>query len=446
MKVTFIRPNLYEGRSTDAMEPLCFAILKSLTPGDVETELFDERLEPIPVDLYTDLVAITVETYTARRAYQIADRLRARRIPVVMGGYHASFLPEEALEHADAVVVGDGEAAWPKVLADAAGGRLKPVYKDDPYPALDDMMPDRSIFRGKRYAPTVSVQYGRGCRFNCDFCSIRAFYGSNLRQRPVERVVEDIERSGRDFIIMVDDNLFVDTDKAKELFRALIPLNIRWACQASIDVTRDAELVDLMARSGCIATLIGFEALTPESLKDINKGWNLKWCSYEDAIATLQGAGIMIYGTFVHGCDHDDVGVFDTAVEFAMRHKFFLANFNPLTPTPGARLYDRLKAEGRLIHERWWVDPTYRYGEATFRPLRMTEQELTDGCYRARTRFNTIGSIASRMLDLKANMRSPRHASLYLLANSISRREVHAKQARTLGAASAPVLAQEAAA
>jgi radical SAM superfamily enzyme YgiQ (UPF0313 family) len=433
MKVTFIRPNLYEGRSTDAMEPLCFAILQSLTPSDVETELYDERLEPIHFDLCTDLVALTVETYTARRAYAIADRYRARGVPVVMGGYHATFLPDEALEHADAVVIGDGEAAWPKVVADAAAGRLQRRYEDDPYPSLDAMMPDRSIFRGKRYTPSTSIQYGRGCRFNCDFCSIRAFYGSNLRQRPVENVVEEIKRDGRRFIIMVDDNLFVDADKAKALFEALIPLKIKWSCQASIDVTRDKELVTLMARSGCIATLVGFESLEPASLKDLNKGWNLKWVSYEDAIATFKRAGIMIYGTFVHGTDHDTPAVFDAAADFALRHKLFLANFNPLTPTPGARLYHRLEAEGRLLYERWWLDPRYRYGDAAFRPLRMTPEQLTEGCYRARTRFNTIGSIASRLLDPEANMRSPRHAATYLLANTISRREIHAKQARTLG-------------
>lgn len=444
MKITFVRPNMYEGRSSDAMEPLCFAVLKSLTPETIETELFDERLEAIPTELETDLVAITVETYTARRAYRIADHYRKRGVKVVMGGYHPTFLPNEALGHADAVSVGDAEESWPEILADAAAGKLKPIYRENPYPPLDNLMPDRSIFAGKRYTPSSAVQYGRGCRFNCDFCSIRAFYGSNLRQRPVAAVVEDIKSSGRRHIIMVDDNLFVDPDKAKELFEALIPLDIKWSCQASIDITRDPELVALMARSGCIAALVGFESLEPESLKQINKGWNLKWGTYEDAIDILRRAGIMLYGTFVHGCDNDTIETFDTAADFAIRNKFFLANFNPLTPMPGTPLYDRLKDEGRLLYDRWWLDPEYRYGAAAFRPLQMTPEQLTEGCYRARSRFNTVGSIASRMIDFRANMRSPSHVGLYLLANSISRREIHSKQGRVLGGDLAPARAAEA--
>ena len=157
MKVTFIRPNLYDDRSSDAMEPLCFAILKSLTPDDIETAFYDERLEPIPVDEDTDLVAMTVETYTARRAYQIAAAYRRRGIPVVMGGYHPTFLPEEALEHADAVVKGDAEGIWQHVLADAQNGGLKPLYESAAFPDLAGVMPDRSIFNGKKYTPAAPM-------------------------------------------------------------------------------------------------------------------------------------------------------------------------------------------------------------------------------------------------------------------------------------------------
>jgi radical SAM superfamily enzyme YgiQ (UPF0313 family) len=307
MRVTFIRPNLYDDRSSDAMEPLCFAILKALTPGDVETTFYDERLERIPVEEETDLVAMTVETYTARRAYQIAAQYRKRGIPVVIGGYHPTFLPDEGLEHADAVVKGDAEGIWGQVLEDASKDRLQPMYESDKFPDLAGVIPDRSIFDGKRYAPMGLVQYSRGCKFNCSFCSIRAFYGNNLRQRPVEDVVEDVRRSGKRHIFIVDDNIFVDVPKARELFEALIPLNIKWSCQVSIDVARDRDLVQLMARSGCISALVGFESLDPDSLKEIKKGWNVKWQSYDESIAVFQSAGIMIYGTFVFGCDHDTV-------------------------------------------------------------------------------------------------------------------------------------------
>jgi radical SAM superfamily enzyme YgiQ (UPF0313 family) len=435
MKITFIRPNMYDDRSSDAMEPLCFAILKSLTPSDIEVSFFDERLEPIPFDHPTDLVAMTVETYTARRAYQVADNFRRRGVPVVMGGYHPTFLPDETLAHADAVVKGDAESIWGQVLCDARSGSLRSVYESAEFPSLDGCIPDRSIFAGKKYVPIGLVQYSRGCKFNCSFCSIHAFYGTSLRQRPVEDVVEDIRRSGRRHIFLVDDNLFVNEEKARELFEALIPLNISWSCQVSIDITRNPELVQLMARSGCISALIGFESLDPASLKEIKKGWNVKWVSYDDAISVFREAGIMMYGTFVFGCDNDTADSLDASVDFAIRNKFFLANFNPLTPTPGAPLYDRMQKEGRLLHDRWWLDPKFSYGDATLKPSRMTANQLTDACFAARRKFNTASSIWSRMFELQTNLRSPFRLGIYLLANLISRREIHTKQSRPLGAA-----------
>jgi len=435
MKVRFIRPNLYDDRSSDAMEPLCFAILKSLTPDDVETSFYDERLEPIPIDAETDLVAMTVETYTARRAYQIAAQYRELGIPVVFGGYHPTFLPDEALQHADAVVQGDAEGVWGQILEDAKNNRLAKLYQSAEFPDLANIIPDRSIFEGKKYAPMALVQYGRGCKFNCSFCSIRAFYGNNLRQRPVADVVEDIRRSGRKHVFLVDDNIFVNVEKARELFEALIPLNIKWSCQVSIDVARDTDLVQLMATSGCISALIGIESLDPASLKEIKKGWNVKWQSYDDAIEVFQNAGIMLYGTFVFGCDNDTVESFDAAVDFAIRHKFILANFNPLTPTPGAPLFDQMQREGRLLHERWWLDPDFKYGDATMQPLNMTADELTRGCFSARQKFNTFKSICSRLGDRRTNIRTPFRAGVYLLSNFVSRREIYRKQKRALGRA-----------
>ena len=434
MRITFIRPNMYDDRSSDAMEPLCFAILKSLTPSHHDVSFFDERLEPIQFDQATDLVALTVETYTAHRAYQIADQFRIRGVPVVMGGYHPTFLPGETLQHADAIVAGDAEGVWEQVLCDAERGALQTIYSSPSFPDLAGYMPDRSIFNGKKYAPMGLVQYSRGCKFNCSFCSIRAFYGNNLRQRPVAEVVEDIRRSGRRHIFIVDDNLFVDADKARDLFEALVPLKVTWSCQVSIDIARDAELVRLMARSGCISALIGFESLDPASLKEIKKGWNVKWQSYDDAIAVFRRAGIMLYGTFVFGCDNDSVESFGKSVEFATRNKFMLANFNPLTPMPGAPLYDRMQKEGRLLHDRWWLDPEFSYGDATMLPKNMTARQLTDGCFAARREFNTVNSIMCRLFDRHSNFRSLYRAGVFLIANLISRREIYSKQSRPLGA------------
>ncbi|MDH3620560.1 MAG: B12-binding domain-containing radical SAM protein [Gammaproteobacteria bacterium] len=438
MRITMIRPNMYDDRSSDAMEPLCFAILKSLTPPDIDISFFDERLEPIPVDHETDLVALTVETYTASRAYEIADGFRRKGIAVVMGGYHPTFLPDEALQHADAVVKGDAEGVWERVLEDARGGTMQGIYESPSFPSLDRSMPDRSIFAGKQYAPIGLVQFSRGCRFNCSFCSIRAFYGSSLRHRPVADVVEDIRRSGRRHIFLVDDNLFVDSDIARELFTALIPLNISWSCQVSIDIARDTALVRLMRRSGCISALVGFESLDIDSLRELKKHWNVKWQSYDEAIGVFRRAGIMLYGTFVLGCDTDTVDSFGKLVEFSLRNKFLLANFNPLTPMPGSPLFETMKSEGRLLHDKWWLDPGFCYGDATFEPRGMSPDELTRGCFHARKRFNSTNSIVRRMLDVRANLRTPHRAGIYLAANLVSRREILRKQGRRLGSIKRP--------
>lgn len=433
MKITFIKPHLVDDRSSDAMEPLVFAILAGLTPPDIALTLFDERVEEIPDEHETDLVAITVETYTARRAYQIASTFRQRGIPVIMGGYHPSFLPEETLVYADSVVIGDAENIWGKIISDARRGHLQRIYKGSNQSSLPGLIFDRSIFQGKRYTPITPVQYSRGCRFACDFCSIHAFYGAHLRQRPVREVVAEIEELERRFFFLIDDNIFINPSKTEELFRALIPLNIRWTCQVSIDIANQPQLLDLMARSGCIAAVIGFETLNADNLKQMKKKWNLQHSDYATAIQKFQDKGIMIYGTFVFGYDQDTVDSFDITVDFALRSKFCLANFNPLTPTPGAKLFQKLRDENRLIYDRWWLDPDYRYGMATFHPRSMTADELTEGCFRARQRFNQYSSIFRRAIDLKTNSRSPIHLGAFLVSNLISRREIYKKQGFRLG-------------
>jgi radical SAM superfamily enzyme YgiQ (UPF0313 family) len=416
------------------MEPLVFAILAGLTPQDIELDFFDECLESIPEDHDTDLVALTVETYTARRAYQIASQYRRRNIPVVMGGFHPSFLPEESLTYSDAVVVGDAERVWAQLVRDAKQGELQEIYKDNQQPALEKLKFDRRIFKGKDYKLVVPVQYGRGCKYACDFCSIHAFYGFHTRQRPVAEVVSEIEALDRKYIVFIDDNIFIDIPKAEALFRALIPLNIQWACQVSIDVAKNTQLLVLMAQSGCFCALIGFESLHEDNLKQMKKKWNIKGGDYASAIRKFHDRGIMIYASLVFGYDHDTVETFEIAAEFAIRSKFALANFNTLAPMPGSRLYKRLLDEDRLIFKRWWLDPDYRYGQATFHPIRMTADELTDGCLRGRELFHGYASIFRRSLNTKANSCNLVRLGLFMGVNLIVRRELSSKLGHRLGA------------
>jgi len=421
-------------RSSDAMEPLVFAILAGLTPPDVELDFLDERLKPVPDDHETDLVALTVGTYTARRAYQIASHFRRRGIPVVMGGHHPSFLPEEALAYADAVAIGDAEGIWGQIVRDAQRGKLQRIYRDSKQPSLEGLRFDRSIYKGKKYKLVVPVQYGRGCKYACDFCSIHAFYGFHTRQRPVAEVVSEIESLDRKYVLFIDDNIFIDIPRAEELCRALIPLNIQWACQISIDIAKNTQLLNLMAKSGCFCAMIGFESLHEDNLKQMKKKWSIQENDYSTAIREFHDRGIMIYASFVFGYDHDTVDTFDITAEFAIRSKFALANFNTLAPMPGSRLYKRLLNEDRLIYKRWWLDPDYRYGQATFHPLRMTADELTEGCLQGRRLFHGYVSIFRRSLDLKANSRNLVRLGMFMGVNLIARRELSSKLGHRLGA------------
>ncbi len=433
--ITFIRPNLGAGRSSDAMTPLVFAILRARTPAEIETLLIDERIEAF-APVATDLVALTVETFTARRAYEIADYFRARGVPVVMGGHHPSMAPDEALEHADCVVIGDAEGAWEQVLADAQAGKLQRQYRSRPWVAAESpLVFDRSIFKDKTYAPVSLVQVGRGCRFACDFCSIHAFYGTRREQRTPEQVVAEIATLPRHrLIFFVDDNLLAGRDQFIALMRALVPLKRRWSCQISIDVARDEFLLDLMQAAGCAMVLIGFESLDKANLKQMRKNWSGVSGAYADVIARLHRRGMMIYAGFVFGYDSDTSGSFDAAAQFAQENALAIANFNPLTPMPGTGLYQRLEAAGELLRPRWWIDPDYRYGDPIFAPKGMRLRDFSDGPMRARRAFYGWRSILSRATRGLWLWRKPVSVGLMLLANVISRREIQRKHAAALSA------------
>jgi len=429
----FIRPNLSDYRARDALEPLVFAVLKTLTPDHVDVVLFDDRIEPIPMNHPTDLVAMTVDTYSAKRAYQIAAAYRRRGIPVVMGGHHPTLLQQEVARHADTVVIGDADGLWEQILHDAETRRLKPVYHQNEMGSMARLRYDRSIYEDKKYSFVSPVQCGRGCRYACDFCSVHAFYGDTLQQRPVRDVVAEIEDLESRHVFLVDDNIFVNENKARELFQALIPLKIRWSAQVSIDVANNDQLVKLMAKSGCFSVTIGFESLDARNLAQMKKKWNLRHGDYAVNIQKFRDNGILIYAAFIFGYDHDTPDSIPITVDFAVRSKFYLANFNPLMPLPGTALYDRLKKEGRLIMDPWWLHPDFRYGMAAFQPRGMTPEQLQDGCWWGRREFNRATSVFKRALDLKTNCRNPYTLGIYLYSNWVSKKEIYHKQAMAFG-------------
>jgi radical SAM superfamily enzyme YgiQ (UPF0313 family) len=383
------------------MEPLPPALIAGLTPSDVEVRFYDDRMELIPFDEPTDLVALSVETYTARRAYQIASEFRRRGVPVVMGGFHASLCPDEVARYADAVVVGEAEAMGPVLNDDHRHGRLQKVYRQQGRTALSGVRPQRGIFHGKRYLPVGLVEAGRGCHFRCDFCAVQTVFGATQTRRPADEILAEIAslRGEKRLIFFVDDNITSNLAQAKELFRALIPLKIRWVSQASINAAHDEEFLDLLARSGCMGVLIGFESLNPANLRAMNKSFNMMRGGYVKALENLRRHKIRLYGTFIFGYDEDTPGVFPETVAFAREHGFYIAAFNHLTPFPGTALYRRLKSEGKLRWDAWWLDEEYSYNKVPFRPARMSAEEVEHCCVEARRSFYSWPSILRRAWD-----------------------------------------------
>jgi len=416
------------------MEPLAPAVLAGLAPPDVEIRFYDDRLETIPFDEPTDLVAISVETYTAVRAYQIASDYRRRGVPVILGGFHATLCTEEVSQHAEAVVVGEAEHVWGELIDDFRHGTLKPIYRGVGRPSLGGTLYNRAIYAGKRYVPVKLIEAGRGCHFRCEFCAVQAYFDSTQVRRPIDRILAEIAdiRTRKNFFFFVDDNITSNMDDAKEFFRALIPLKIRWVSQASINAAHDEEFLDLIARSGCQGLLIGFESLNPATLRTMRKGFNTMQGGYEVALANLRRHHIRLYATFIFGYDDDTKATFDTAVDFANRHGFYMAAFNHLTPFPGTPLYDRMQSARQLLYDAWWTDPRYRYNHIPFQPKRLAPQELQRLCIEARARFYSIGSIARRFLD-PVNRSNAFMARNFPLINFMLRAEVHQRDELPLG-------------
>lgn len=376
------------------MEPLTFAVLKSLTPDDVETQFFDDRIEKIDYETKADLVVIAAETYTAQRAYKIADKFRKNGQKVLLGGYHVKAVPKEALEHSDAIVIGNAETVWANVIEDLKNGQLKQKYEGTPQ--FSDKLPDRSIYADKKYLPISLIETGRGCPNSCEFCSISSYYCQKYLPRKTEKIIEEIKQIKAKVIFFVDDNICANKVHLKELCRALIPLKVRWSSQAALSIAEDEELLNLLAKSGCQNILIGFESMDTRNLDQMNKSWSYKLGETDLLVEKIHKAGIGIYATFLFGFDFDDPANFDRTVKFAQKHKFFFTAFNHLLPFPDTPLYERLKKENRLIYDKWWLKEDYKYGDISYYPKNISPTELKDFCANARRKFFSPISIIKR--------------------------------------------------
>ncbi len=382
------------------LTPLALATLAALTPPDIDVGFSDDQIHPIDLNdgfQGADLVAISVMSKTAYRAYQIADACREKGIKVVLGGIHPTVLPEEASAHADVVVVGEAEILWPRVIADFQANHLQRFYRQDGVVDMNHSpVPQRGIFKShsRSYVPLDVVQTTRGCPFDCDFCTVNPVFGSRFRMREIEKVVAEVQGLTRWGILFADDNVIGNVPYFQKLFTALEPLKLRWIGEASLAGLDNEQNLKILQKSGCKALFIGFESLSPQ-LKTIGKPQNNP-ARYGEVIRKLHDHGIIAYAAFIFGFDFDDPSVFERTVEFAIANKVILAQFAILTPYPGTRLYTRLQAEGRLLQDKWWLVPNQEILAPHFRPQLMEPEQLREGWKWAWREFYSFSSIWKR--------------------------------------------------
>jgi len=401
--------------------PLNLALLAALAP-EYNYKIIDENIDAVDFNSneikQADLIGLTVMTAQAPRAYELADKFRKMGKTVIMGGMHVSAMPEEAIRHCDAVVIGEAEELWPQLLKDYEEGKLKKIYKSKELPDLSGLpIPRRELLRRKNYIVPNTLQVSRGCPFDCSFCAVSRFFGKKYRLRPIKEVIKEIEKmieadkasywrkimgklwdKNRRIFAFLDDNIFGRTDYARELFKALIPLKIFWGTQTSVNIAKpeNEDLLQLAAESGCKFVFVGFESIDQSSINEAGKKVN-KPEMYAKAVELFHKYGICVLGAFIFGFDSDDKSIFKRTVDFAKRIKLDLAQFTVLTPLPGTRLMERLKSEGRIIEKNW---ARYDFVTPVFKPRRMSVEELIKGKEWAIQEFCSWSSILRRLPPL----------------------------------------------
>jgi len=398
MKLVLIAPKWPEnslwGQIYFRFPYLALTNLAALAVEDWEISILDENVEPINFNSLPDLAAISIMTPLAKRGYEIADAFRKKGVPVVLGGMHPTMMSAEAKTHADAVVLGEAEEIWPQVLYDFKRGNLKSFYKPAKICSLDGLLiPKRDLLNRKAYFFVNTIQTTRGCPFDCDFCSVTTFYGRSYRTRPVDEVIYEIGQMEPGFLFFVDDNIVGSPGYAKKLFRALIPLNIKWFSQASLSIVKDRELLDLARRSGCKGLFIGFESLSQESLKAMGKSIN-RVDKYKEAIKRVHDYGIGIQGSFIFGTDYDDTSVFSDVLRFIERTRLEAVIFSILTPFPGTRVYKKMLQENRILHTDW---EQYDMNHVVYKPKKITPRQLQEGFNWAYKKLYGYRSILKRL-------------------------------------------------
>jgi radical SAM superfamily enzyme YgiQ (UPF0313 family) len=392
--IPFLQKGLLSWNAKAYSPPLNLCMVAAYTPRDIEVSITDECVKPIDFEQDVDLVGITAYTNSALRAYEIADAFRRRNVPVVMGGTHVSNLPEEALQHCDAVVVGEAEGIWQRLISDFSHGRVERMYQNSCLASLEGLpMPRRELLVPDTYVTINTVQTTRGCPHNCSFCSVTRFNGRTYRFRPIHEVIQEIESLPSRNVFIIDDNIFSQRGRTRRLFEAMMPLGVRWGSQCTISIAHDPAILELAARSGCTGLAIGFESFCKESLEGAHKRLNDPEHFYRD-IDTIKSHGILIWGSFVLGFDQDNEERLEKTVQMAKRSRLDFACFNFLTPLPGTMVHDQFDREGRLVSKTW---ADYNMANLLFRPARVTGKVLEEKVRKAWLEFYSLKADISRL-------------------------------------------------
>jgi radical SAM superfamily enzyme YgiQ (UPF0313 family) len=407
--------------------------LAAVTPEGYQVEILDEQYEEIPFETDIWLVALTAQTPVSVRAYEVADRFRSLGVTTVMGGPHASTCWEEALRHVDAVIVGEGEFVWPQVLSDLENGQLRPVYEGSVANDLSGLpWPRRDLLKNRFYIPLTMIETTRGCPHQCDFCGVSRFFGHRYRKRPLEDVTAELKslfgtgfrhRISRFFaglgldlpyfverrlIYFIDSNFAADMNYTRRLMHVLQELDVLWWCHTTVDIAWDADSLERMQKSGCIAVNIGFETLSQENLRAMHKSFAGAF-DYSEAVRRIHDRGIGIMGTFVVGFDGETRAIFDQIQEFVMKNKLDWALVFIRTPYPGTSLFEEMEKAGRLTITDW---EKYDTLNCVYEPVGMTAGEMERELRAAWKNIFSLKSITHRIL------RGPRvHAMFYFAMN-----------------------------
>lgn len=364
------------------------------TPPEWEVVIIDEVQEEISFDGNYDLVGITAMTHQAVRAYQIADRFRAAGAKVVLGGIHPTVLPDEAAEHADAVVIGEAEPVWADLLDDLLSGCLRPVYRSVPGgDRLEIPWSRRDILSGKKYLTTQTLQASRGCPYDCSFCTVTPYFGRTFRYRDTADILAELRSFEGTLTIFLDDNILGDPLKAKPILAGMAGMGLRWGGQANLRFAEDPEMVRLLADSGCIGIFVGLESADGIHA---NHPKTSGATPQADLIKRIRDTGVVVEASVIFGFDDHDEGIFERTVRYLERCAPSLPTFHILTPYPGTALFRQYLDEGRMLHTDW---QRYDHGQVVFRPRLMSPARLYQGWVDARHEAYRWPAIASRVMQ-----------------------------------------------